>query len=76
MKKLFILLMLVVLTSFTTEDKYCEGFQDGYKAGYCYEVVGCIEPTPPICPTPTVNCSTGYKCGYNRGFAKGKADQD
>lgn len=73
MKK-FLIILIILLTSFTT-NKYCEGWEDGYIEGYCYENPNCIKPIVPICPIPTVNCSDGYKCGYNRGFSKGKKDK-
>ena len=52
--------------------EYCEGWDDGYEAGYCYNRgIGCIAPIPPICPVPKVG-ETEYKHGYNRGFVKGR----
>jgi len=60
-----------VTESSKIQDNYCDGWEDGYKAGWCYEVVGCVDPIVPVCPVPTVNCNSGYKCGYNRGFKAG-----
>lgn len=46
------------------EDGYCEGWKD-VKGQYA------ICPITPICPIPKIDCSEGYKCGYNRGFKAG-----
>jgi hypothetical protein len=66
-KKILLIIGVIIFFSFST-NKYCEGWNDGYKEGWCYERIGCVTPIPPICPVPTVNCNTGYKCGYNKGF--------
>lgn len=60
------------------QDKYCEGFEDGFKEGWCYERWGCLAPLPPLCPLPEIECEKGYKCGYNRGFvlALNKRDEE
>ena len=59
---------------YDSQTAYCEGWEDGYIAGYCYRKYGCIEPIPPVCPIPEIN-EDGYRDGYNRGFIKGRADQ-
>ena len=46
------------------EDGYCEGWKD-VKGQYA------ICPITPICPIPEIDCSEGYRCGYNRGFKAG-----
>jgi len=53
------------------ESKYCDGWEKGYKAGWCYEIVNCIEPIVPVCPVPKPGLDT-YEDGYNRGFTQGK----
>lgn len=60
-----------------TEQKtdYCRGWDKGYVEGYCHENPNCIKPIPPICPIPKIDCSEGYRCGYNRGFLKGLANR-
>lgn len=63
------------IISFNTND-YTEGWKDGYKAGYCFEIINCVEPIPPVAPVPKAECPSGYKCGYNRGFVKGKKDKE
>lgn len=69
MKKLFIILLInVYFQSFSLEKSYCDGFSDGYKAGWCYEIPNCVTPTVPACPAKKVNEYT-YKDGYNRGFS-------
>jgi len=69
MKTILLILMLFQPT-------YCDGWKEGYVAGWCYkDAYGCIEPEPPICPPPKINQET-FKDGYNRGFLKGKKDRD
>lgn len=80
MKKLFITLLIVPLLSLggtetTSTSSYCEGWEDGHCEGWKY-VKGqfAICPITPICPIPEIDCSSGYKCGYNRGFVRGMKD--
>lgn len=58
-------------TSTLTSD-YCEGWEDGYCEGW-KDVKGqyAICPITPICPLSKLDCSEGYRCGYNRGFKAG-----
>jgi hypothetical protein len=51
-------------------DDYCQGFEEGYQAGYCYQKFGCIPPISPICPIARIG-EDGYQAGYNRGFLAG-----
>lgn len=87
MKRLFTLLvfvsMLFTINAFTKQTDsfdsqnytdYCNGWEKGYKEGYCYQVDNCVAPSPPVCPTPLVN-QDSYQDGYNRGFVKGKSDR-
>jgi len=72
------MILLLVFYSFTNLEnttEYSKGYEAGYKAGWCYEIIGCVEPIPPVTPVPTVDCPKGYKCGYNRGFAEGLNDR-
>ena len=76
MKKTFkILIILILFTSGTIlpEKTYADGWKVGYKAGYCFEVVGCIKPIPPVAPIAKIGFDK-YQDGYNRGFTKGKSD--
>lgn len=54
--------------------QFAQGFQDGYKIGYCHDKdYGCVPPIPPVSPIPSVNeSSTSYFDGYNRGFSQAK----
>ncbi len=53
------------------QQQYEEGWDAGYKAGWCYgQGEGCIEPIVPICPIPRTG-ESGFKAGYNRGFLNG-----
>lgn len=69
-----ILLWLALALSPPTE--YCEGWEDGYQEGYCHEIVNCVKPIAPVCPIPKIECREGYRCGYNRGFTKGRRDKE
>ena len=72
-----VLLLLLMLTSFSihSQTDFCKGWKDGYKEGYCYGKYGCVSPVAPVCPVPNVG-EDNYKGGYNRGFLKGKSDQN
>lgn len=61
--------------SFISSDTvYCDGWEDGYAEGYCYnEDYGCLAPIAPLCPIPKINRNQ-YKDGYNRGFKQGLND--
>lgn len=75
MKKLILLLLMIPLLSFSvTASSFCDGWKKGYKAGYCYQVTGCISPIVPTCPIAKVGENT-YQDGYNRGFVAGRAAQ-
>jgi hypothetical protein len=65
------MIKLVVLSLLFSYNSYCGGWSDGYIAGYCYNEISCITPVVPICPIPTIQCSDGFQCGYDRGFAVG-----
>jgi len=71
----FLILQVGALLATASDDSYCEGWEKGYVAGYCYEVVNCIEPVVPVCPIPEIGFDT-YQDGYNRGFTKGKEDKN
>jgi hypothetical protein len=69
-----ILSIFLIISSFTfSQTKFNEGFNVGYKKGYCQDQgIGCIEPIPPIAPIPKVGeSSDSYNDGYNRGFQMG-----
>ena len=53
---------------------FCDGWDNGYKDGYCYRDLYCLSPLAPLCPLPSMGQST-YKDGYNRGFLKGLSDK-
>lgn len=69
MKKI-ILILLIVQTFTFGKSAYCEGFEAGYIAGYCYGEVYCAEPWVPFCPWGSMGESS-YMDGYNRGFTIG-----
>ncbi|MBT0609223.1 tetratricopeptide repeat protein [Aequorivita echinoideorum] len=69
---LFLTLLLLATFSFA-QSKYTNGFNNGYKKGFCQDQgVGCVEPVPPVAPVPKVGeNSSSYSDGYNRGFKMG-----
>ena len=48
---------------------YCDGWEEGYCEGW-KDVKGqrALCPLTPLCPLAKLECSDGYRCGYNRGF--------
>lgn len=75
MNKLYITL-IVILFSINinfAQSNFSNGFNDGYKKGYCQnQGIGCLAPIPPISPIPNVNENmNSYQDGYNRGFEAG-----
>jgi hypothetical protein len=66
----------IVGTEIVARTLFCQGFEDGYKEGYCDGRFGCIPPVCPVCPVTTIYERTdNYKDGYNRGFKRGLADK-
>lgn len=61
-----------VKTEVIMQSDYEEGWEDGYCEGW-KDVKGqmALCPLTPLCPLPELECSEGYKCGYNRGFKAG-----
>lgn len=71
MKKLFLtLIFILLLSSHALADDFCDGWHDGYIAGYCHGDYGCLEPLVPLCPLRDLGEDT-YQDGYNRGFLAG-----
>lgn len=66
-----LLLVLVVLFTQTFQ----QGWNDGYKKGYCANDPFCISPIPPIAPIPMLGFNT-YSDGYTLGVIRGKQDKD
>jgi hypothetical protein len=63
--------MLFVASASAFGGAFCDGWEDGYAAGYCYrQNYGCIKPIVPICPIPRIG-EDNYQGGYNRGFLAG-----
>ena len=75
MKNLFkILIVSILLTSFTINSDFCQGWSNGYCAGWKY-VKGqfSVCPVTPVCPLSSAGCNT-YSCGYGEGFNRGMND--
>ena len=79
MKKLILLILLLGAMAFGSQaDKkpvsdYCDGWEQGYCQGW-KSVKGQMSlcPITPVCPVAKVDCNSGYRCGYNRGFVAGR----
>lgn len=72
MKWILVFLSLLINFEVWSQSNYSNGFQNGYKEGYCYSKIGCVSPVPPVTPVPRVTeDSKSYKDGYNRGFEMG-----
>lgn len=65
---------LLIASIFITQT-FQQGWEDGYKRGYCSNDPFCISPVPPIAPIPMWGFNT-YQDGYDRGVIKGKQDKD
>ena len=70
-----IISIAIFIATIDFKKTYQEGWKKGYKAGYCYQIVNCIDPIVPVCPIPIINFTT-YQDGYDRAFLEGKEDQD
>lgn len=67
-------ILIIIVLAFGQTD-YCEGWQEGYCEGW-KDVKGqfTVCPVAPVCPVPKIECVEGFRCGYNRGFKKGRRD--
>ena len=71
MKRTFLtLIFILLLSSHAFADDFCDGWHDGYIAGWCQGQFQCMEPMVPMCPMPGIDEET-YQDGYNRGFLAG-----
>lgn len=66
---------ILTIDNITEGSAFCDGYEAGYIAGYCYKVYGCLEPLTPLCPLPDLG-EDNYKGGYNKGFLDGLNDQN
>lgn len=73
MNKFLLIIFLFISIFVFSQTKYSNGFNDGYKKGYCHDKgIGCMEPIPPIAPIPIIGEDiNSYQDGYNRGFKIG-----
>jgi hypothetical protein len=73
-KLLFVALFLSATLASASWDSFCNGFQAGYRAGYCYRKDFCSTPIPPLCPMPPLG-HDDWEGGYAEGFPLGLSDQ-
>ena len=74
MKNIYILLIALITISVSAQNSFYDGFNSGYKAGYCFNEIGCLEPIPPIAGVQTFTPvgQTDYQHGYDTGFTQGQ----
>jgi hypothetical protein len=78
-----LLAILIIISSFLVSKTYAQitknydnGFEKGFKEGYCYQsdAIYCNPPLTPFIPLPRNNEDrNSYTDGYNRGFVIGKS---
>ena len=67
---------VLIISLYLFISSFCEGWEDGYGDGYCYQQEFCNPPAfTPNCPWPKPT-ETTYKDGYGRGFIKGREDNE
>ena len=72
--KQFVILITIVcsINTLIGQNQFSKGFEKGWKAGYCYQEVGCFAPISPATPVPHYSESyDSYKDGYSKGFQMG-----
>lgn len=75
MKNLLLLLTILSTLTIQSQTNYCNGWENGFKEGYCYSDYGCVAPVAPVCPVARVG-ENSYMDGYNRGFVIGKKEKE
>jgi hypothetical protein len=68
MKKLLLVLLLVPLVSFG-QNEWIDGYENGFKNGYCVGEIGCLSPVPPFKVNNSIEHT--YQDGYNQGVVDG-----
>ena len=71
MKNLLYILIFIPLVFFG-QTTFSNGYQAGFKKGYCLEDSGCIPPIPPIPPINKLGFNS-YSDGYAKGVKAGNA---
>ncbi len=75
LKLIFISLSISFYYSLSAQESpFANGFDKGFKEGYCYNrnSVSCQPPLTPLTPLPRLNENqNNYSDGYNRGFQTG-----
>ena len=68
------IIFISLILSLSPQTDFCEGWESGYVAGYCYRQVACVPPPAPPCPVPYPQERT-FKDGEQRGFLQGVVDR-
>ena len=69
----FLIVGLLIVGGVYAYSAFCQGYQDGYRAGYCYGKIACVAPFS-MCPMAWMGQDT-YNDGYNQGFNDGMRDR-
>ena len=71
-KGITILLLLCIVSISFAQNRFSEGFNAGFREGYCdVRGVGCVPPPPPPPPPLRPGQSATFQDGYNTGFRMG-----
>lgn len=70
-----LILIIAIIALINTGKTYCDGWDEGFRRGWCSQRVNCVFDTVvPVCPVPEVNLTT-YKDGFDRGFEQALKDR-
>jgi len=69
-----IFLLVIFYSNSYCQSIWQQGFNSGYKEGYCYNKFGCVSPVPPVVTMNIGDSFDTFKDGYNSGFKRGLED--
>jgi len=71
MKKLLLVFALFLSIQLIATN-FDDGFEAGFKRGYCQQDFGCLPPITPIPPMPTIlESDDSWQDGYDEGYKAG-----
>ena len=72
MKPIVFFFFIILCNISYSQSSFSDGYEEGYKKGYCLEDITCVPPIAPIAPIPAPGYST-YSDGYARGVQAGQS---